>query len=384
MDPAVNLYLDYNATSPLGQKVKDWLKGGLPYGNPSSLHTPGRSSRKLIEETRKFLYQSFDIDPKLYYLIFHSGATEFINNFFMPKEKLTDKQVMLLSPVDHPSVQQCSVRWKKMGGVVEYLPVDNNGGLIERFTDNLYAKLKDKDVWCNFTAVNNETGIVWPWENSKALEKEGYKVHVDATQMLGKTPWEYCKSLDDRLQAYTFSGHKFGALKGVGFSFLHKNAQMEPLIIGGGQENGFRAGTENLIGIYSLKLALEELKSNYDFEKQIKALRFLEKELKIVIGDAGIVVGEKAKKRNGNTLMIVLNNVKADIALAAFDMQGIYISSGSACSAGALKESHVLKGLGYQDNLWRNSIRISVGPTFDMEQARKIIPSLTNVFKKLL
>jgi cysteine desulfurase len=205
-----------------------------------------------------------------------------------------------------------------------------------------------------------------------------FKVHVDAVQAVGKIKdWHLLfKSVD----AYTFSGHKFGALKGSGFSFIQNDFDIDPILKGGGQQYGLRSGTENTFSFHSIPLALDYLFDHYNFNEQVAAKRSFEEKLKQVLGNEGEVVGSDDNNRNGNTIYFILYETKAQISSMAFDMAGFDVSNGSACSSGSVKPSRVLLAKGYSDVFAKSAIRVSFSPLLSKEES----DSIWNKFEKVL
>lgn len=381
-------YFDYNATSPLAQKVKNFLANGdFLFGNPSSLHQEGKHSKKFINESRDYIFNLFQISPLHYHLFFHSGATESINLYFkgnalrLFKEK--KKGLYLFSTVDHAAVNELKNHLELFGHRVEYFEVDGQGqfdldDLIKRIKN---AELNNYEVYLNFTYINNETGIVWPLSLAlkiKAVTK--CYIHVDAVQLVGKIiNWN---SLASEIDAYTFSGHKFGAMKGIGFTFLKKNSPYESLLTGGNQQDGFRSGTQNALGVYSIKLALEETQDLFNGPLLVETKKYIEDQLSNIIGTRGEIVGIKAPHRNLNTFFIVMFGEKAEVLSMKFDMQGMDVSTGSACSSGIIKENRILMSMGYNKDVSRSAVRLSFSPFTNLENARLFVARINLILGK--
>lgn len=354
------IYLDYNATSPLSEKVINFIReGDLPFANPSSFHSSGKYARKHINTTSNYLFEKFDLDNSCYDIIYHSGATEFYNTLF-----LNSPFAIFYFPSDHSCVGETAQREKIKGRDVFELKLDSAGDfdfdqVVKLIND--YKSSSGNQVLLNYTWVHNETGVVWPLHiASKIKAQTNCLIHVDAVQSIGKI--ENFLRLEDDLDYYTYSAHKFGALKSVGFSFVKKDADLEPLIIGGGQQKNMRSGTENAIGVYSIKLALEDLIERFNFPLALSFKNSVEEKIIKLLGPNGEVIGSNAKYgRNCNTINFVLYHKKADISLIQFDMHSIDVSSGSACSVQALKDSPTLVAMG-KSEVATNSIRISMGP----------------------
>lgn len=235
----------------------------------------------------------------------------------------------------------------------------------------------------NFTYINNETGIIWPLTLAESIkEQTGAFIHVDAVQLVGKMKnWQ---KLSSALDSFTFSGHKFGSLKGQGFTFLKKQSPVSPLITGGNQQSGLRAGTENAAAIYSIKLALEEFAEKFNAEALLLAKTFLESELEKIIEGKGEIVGAKNQNRNLNTIFIMFNGLKAEIVSARFDILGMDVSTGSACSSGVIKENRILMNMGFSKDNSKSGIRFSFSPFLSLDDARNYLKNIESALSQIL
>lgn len=379
-------YFDYNATSPLASTVVDWLPNGdLLFANPSSIHSSGKKTKRYINESRKFLFETFDLDEN-YRLFFHSGASEGINTLvkgFAQNQFAKGERVNFVhSEVDHSCVYNLRDELELYGHNVETFGVCSNGDFNQEALIEKVKNLKGTTL-VNFTWVNNETGVVWDLSFLEKLKREtNCFIHVDAVQSIGKIPnWRELSSVAD---AYTFSGHKFGALKGIGFSFVKENFQFCSMIRGGGQQEGMRSGTENTYGIYSLKLALQELIDRENFEQLSTAKSFIEDELAAILDGKGRIVAREAKTRNGNTIYMVIPGSKADILITAFDLAKMDVSSGSACSSGAVLPSRVLMSMGVNTEDAKSAIRLSFSYELNLEDAKEYLPKISTIVKRFL
>lgn len=370
-------YLDYNATSPLSQSVVDYLgKGDLPFANPASIHSSGKKAKALLRESSEAILKQLQLPN--FHLIYHSGATEAINTFF---SQLSEEDMLIYSAVDHPCVVECAKRIEQQGVGVYEFSVDQQGqfdceALIKKI--KVFSEHK-KNIWLNFTVANNETGVFWPLELAEKIKSAtGCLVHVDAVQLVGKVPgWQ---NLSHGLDAYSFSAHKFGALKSFGFSLVKDDSLYPPLIIGGGQQQGLRAGTENVLGAKLAQLALLEAAS-WPLDELADMRDEIEDLFTRIIADQGEVVALNAKHhRLVNTTLLLFKKHRADFMLAAFDLAGLDVSMGSACSSQALKESRILTNMGHAYN--RNGIRISLGVA-NLSRRTQILERVEKVFNKL-
>lgn len=381
------LYLDYNATSPLSQSVLNWLRSGeVLFANPSSQHSDGKSARKSINESRSFIYKIFSKTEQDSKLFFHSGATESFHTFaysFSETARLSGRDLLICySKVDHPAVT--SLEEKYFGPHVKFFELKRDQNLHYLHDENLDAIKDKKDnnpdlmILYHHLWVHNETGQVSPLEKLLPFKKiSDLYIHVDGVQAPGKIPdWKNLKVGD----IWTFSAHKFGALKGIGFSFFPKELPFHPLIAGGSQQGNLRSGTENSQSVKTVALALSDLVQvdvNKNSNMREKLSCFLKNELK----DIGEVLEDKDHMAS-NTIYFYLNKFPSDISLALFDVNGIEISAGSACSSGAAKDSAVLLQRGL-NAVAKNGLRLSMGPQISEEDLNKIQDRLRRVFSKL-
>lgn len=380
-------YFDYNATSPLSKRVIDFLHSGdFLFGNPASLHQSGKKSRKYINETIEYLRHLFTLKTDTHKLFFHSGASEGINSIFKGLAfkffKEGKKVSFFFSEVDHACVIQLKNDLESLGHVVHFFPVDKNGLFNqEKLIKKILNEISEgRESYLNYTYINNESGVIWPLEWAAEIKKETKAfVHVDAVQAVGKIAnWEV---LLPELDAYTFSGHKFGALKGIGFTFLNKEIEFSPLIVGGTQQDSLRAGTENALGVYSIKLALHDMKENFKPDELSLAKNELESSLVEFIGDKGEIVGRSSPYRNLNTIFMVLYGQKAEVLSTKFDMLGIDLSTGSACSSGIIKENRILMAMGYSYEDSRAALRFSFSPYMTSSEVASYLEKIKSILK---
>ena len=353
------IYLDYNATVPVLEKVKKSLIDCLNLGplNASSVHYYGRKSKNLVENAK--LNISKLINTKSDNIIFTSSATEAINLLF------SNFNTIVVSSIEHLAVLSSS----KSELII---PVDKNGVVDLNYMEKLLkiVSKNKKEILVSVMWVNNETGVIQPIKEVTSIAKRyGCLVHCDAAQALGKININLNELEIDFL---TLSGHKIGAPSGVG-ALINKNQfNLAPQILGGGQEKGIRAGTENILGILGFgeaALIMSKMpKQNY---KQVKYLRdYLSNKIKKIRPET-IFFGQKSN-RVDNTLLIALPNIPGDLALMKLDLASFSVSSGSACSSGKISKSHVVSAMGYED-LASNSIRLSFPPNDTILEAEDLI-----------
>ena len=382
------LYLDYNATSPLSQSVLDWLKSGdLLFANPASQHSSGKASRKSINETRTQIFNTFGRSENDSKLFFHSGATEGIMSFaysFSEWARIEHRDLLICySGVDHPAVTSLSERY--FGPEVTYFELKLTQNLQYDHASNLKALQEKKAqnpgliILYHHLWVHNETGIVSPLTDLAAFKQiPDLYVHVDAVQSPGKIlDWKNLTTGD----IFTYSAHKFGSLKGIGFSFFPKGLKFYPLISGGGQQANLRSGTENPQSTKSVALSLSDI-AKVDVARVTKLRMQLDTYLEAALKDLGGVISSRSQNRNSNTIYFYLNDLSSDIALALFDLNGLMISAGSACSSGAAKTSAIMNHLGFSKEA-KNGLRISFSFDLSQNELDEIIKRLKVTFAKL-
>ncbi len=379
------LYLDHNATTPVSGSVYEHIKE-MPFANPSSVHGSGKKARREVGIVTDFLHDLFQMESNTFEVVYHSGATEGINTIAkglaLEAKKAGESFTFFYLGSDHSCINNQKGFLHALGFDYKELPIDENGALLEEQAIKLIKENPSSTKFLNFTWVNNETGIVFDLAQAERIkEATGVIVHVDAVQAVGKISNWF--NLSSNLDFYTFSGHKFGALKGCGFSFVRAELPLMPLLNGGGQQLGRRSGTENTFGILSLKLALEEVKEGYDHAGQRAARDWFEDQIQGLLADQGEVIGKKAK-RNGNTIYFFLYEVSAQNAAMVFDMAGIDLSNGSACSSGAVVPSRVLLAMGYNESQAKSALRVSFAWNFNHEDAQNIWDQFEGPLKRLL
>lgn len=329
-------YLDHNATSTLRPEARAAMLRAMDCtGNASSVHAEGRAARQLMDDAREQVARAVGVIPAM--VVFISGGSE-ANNMVL---KGAPVERIIVSAVEHPSVLQAATASGKPVGVI---PVDENG-VID--LDALEELLHGPKALVSVMMANNETGVVQPLADVVRLaQQHGALVHSDAVQVLGKMPLNFALPPLDFL---TLSAHKNGGPVGVGAVVIRDGIVVDPLIHGGGQELRRRAGTENLVTIAGFG-AVAGLKQD------VRKLRDrLEAEL-----DGAVIFGSAAE-RLPNTTCFAFPGMKAETLLMAFDLEGVAVSSGSACSSGKVAKSHVLAAMGVKPEISEAAIRVSLG-----------------------
>jgi cysteine desulfurase len=356
------LYLDWNATAPLRPEARAAaLAAQEAWGNPSSVHAEGRAARRLVEEAREAVAALVGAEPRN--VLFTSGGTEANVLALSPgtgRDGACDR--LLISAIEHPSV----LAGGRFGAAaVEKLPVTAQGRLdLDAFEQRL-AALAAQGMHRPLVSVmlaNNESGVVQPISELAGLVLgAGGILHADAVQAAGRMSCDI-KALGADL--LTLSGHKIGAPKGVGALVKRDQAvRLDPLLTGGGQERGARAGTENVAAIagFGAAAAAARLTLAADTTRMRLLQERLEAGLRAATPEA-VIFGAGAE-RLPNTTLFALPGVKAETAIIAFDLDGVAVSSGAACSSGKVQPSHVLAAMGVGPAMAHGAVRVSLGAT---------------------
>lgn len=337
------IYLDHNATSPLHPEVRAAMD--VLYGqplNPSSIHAEGRRARAIIEDARGLIAGALNCFPGE--IIFTGSATE-SNNLairgFRPER-------VLVSTVEHPSVLNASE-------ALEHIPV-NAQGVVRLDALEELLKSDETPALISVMLANNETGVIQPIEQIVALARQyNALVHTDAVQGLGRIPLDFSHLGVDLM---TISSHKAGGPTGAAVLIVRDGLTFEPLLRGGGQESNRRAGTENVAAIAGLAKAVELAP---DMIRRLNALEPKLWELEVELEALGAHIVGKAVERLPNTSCILMPEVAGSTQLMNFDLAGLAVSSGSACTSGKVGKSHVLQAMGVAEELGRTAVRVSAG-----------------------
>ena len=350
------IYLDWNATAPLRPEAREAMAAACDLsGNPSSVHAEGRHARRLVEDARAAVARAVGALPRN--VVFTSGGTEANALALTPglrRDSTPPVERLLVSAIEHASVL--------VGGRFPTEAIGRIGvtsaGLLD--LDRLRATLQGgPPALVSVMLANNETGAVQPVaEAAEIVHAAGGLLHVDAIQAFGKIPFDI-KGLNADL--ITVSGHKIGGPKGAGAVVLAEGVRgLEPLLRGGGQELGRRAGTENVADIAGFGAAVRAAIGSLENDAiRIENLRNrLEKGLRQT---PGAIVFSGDVPRLPNTTLFTVPGMRAETAVIGFDLEGIAVSSGSACSSGKVQPSHVLKAMGFGPEIAQGAVRLSLG-----------------------
>jgi cysteine desulfurase len=350
------VYLDWNATTPLRPEARQAMAAAWDVaGNPSSVHAEGRQARRLVEDARAVVAAALSARPQD--VVFCSGGTEANALALTPGLRRGAGEPvrrLLVSAIEHTSVLAGG---RFAAETVAAIKV-TGAGLID--LDHLRALLADgPPPLVSVMSANNETGAIQPIaEVAPIVHEAGGLLHVDAIQALGKIPLDIKLMQADLV---TLSAHKVGGPKGVGALVLAEDMQgLEPLLRGGGQELGRRAGTENTAGIAAFGAATKAATAGLsDSAVRLQDLRErLERGLEQT---PGMIVFSKDVRRLPNTTLFTIPGLRAETAVIGFDLAGISVSSGSACSSGKVQPSHVLAAMGFGNDLAQGAVRLSLG-----------------------
>lgn len=337
----MSVYLDYNATSLQRPQSIEAMQGWLALpANPSSAHSYGRAAKKQLEDARKTIAEKISAWPNE--IIFTASGTEANATALLG----FPERGLLVSAVEHSSV----LKHANHDGTIK---VDANG-LID-FAD-LEKKLtaSEQPVLVSIMLANNETGVIQPIsEIAELCKKHGALLHCDAVQALGKIPVDFSLLGADML---SISAHKCGGLLGAAALVIKNNLSIKPLLTGGGQELGRRAGTENIAAIAGFASAIEAIDLN-----AMKTLRGYMDIMETKVQSAGGIIFGKDVERLPNTTCVAMPGVSSEIQLIDFDLNGYAVSAGSACSSGRIEKSHVLLAMAVDSALAGCAIRVSTG-----------------------
>jgi len=351
------IYLDHNATTPPDDRVREAMGpflGGF-FGNPSSLHRLGRLSRNAIDRAREQVAALVGARPSQ--VIFTSGGTEANNLAISGWAAAHPGGLIAVGATEHPSVTGPAAVWQRRGHPVAQIRVDGLGVLCPL---HLRQVLDRRPALVSVMLANNETGVIQDLAPVAEVARAcGATLHSDAVQAAGKMAVDFA-SLG--LQLMSLSGHKIGAPKGIGALVLDSSVKLEPILCGGGQEAGMRAGTENVAAIVGFgtaaELAARDLGTRQDHLTQLR--HRLESGL---AGMVGVTLFAAAADRLCNTVQFGCAGIEGETLVMLLDRAGIALSSGSACASGGGEPSPVLSAMGYPADVAKTAVRASLGAT---------------------
>lgn len=370
----MEVYLDNASTTRLLPEVIDEVKyvAENVYGNPSSLHSIGLEAERVVKNSREVIARSLGVNTNEVY--FTSGATESDNTAIFGSVYANSRRGnhIITSKIEHPAVLMCFERLEREGFDVTYLDVDGNG-IIDM--EQLRASINDKTIFVSVMTVNNELGSVEPISEIARLKKKyNFILHTDAVQAYTKLPCNKFNMAD----LISVSGHKVHALKGVGALVVKKGTKINPYMLGGGHESGFRSGTENVTGIASFAKAISN-SGDYD---RVRGLRDILK-----AGISEIPCAKVNCYNDGNSAPHILSvsfvGKRGEVIMHALEEKGIYVSTGSACHSNRFGESHVLSAIGLSKEEIGGTIRFSLSDLTTDEDIRYCVSELREIIDRV-
>ena len=376
-----NIYLDNSASTKVADEV---VTAMIPYftqnyGNPSSLHSFGVVAKKAMDDSRKIIADSINATPDE--IIFTSGGTESDNIAVFGVASALKSGRIITTKIEHPAIKNTTLELKKSGFDIVHVNVDAQG-----FVDlsELENAITDDTILVSIIHANNEIGTIQDIEkigNMIKSKNQNTYFHVDAVQSYTKVPIDVVKSKVDILSV---ASHKIHGPKGVGALYIRKGVKIKSLQLGGSHENNRRAGTENVPGIVGFAKAAELCL--IDFDKSVIDISFLrdrlidgiEKQISHVI-----LNGPRGEKRNSNNVNISFKHIEGESILLHLDMEGIAVSTGSACSSQNLKPSHVLEAIGLPVEICHGSIRFTLSRYTTKEEIDYVLDILPGIIDKL-
>ena len=376
------IYLDNAASTAVHPEV---IKEMMPYfdseyGNPSSIHQFGRKAKNAIQKARKQVALLVGAEPDE--ILFTSGGTESNNTILygIPnfRESHFDQNHIITSSIEHEAVLQPCKEFEKNGTKITYLPVDEHG-IVN--SDDITNAISPETVLVSIMFANNEVGTIQPIkEISEICKKYQIPLHTDAVQAVGKVP---VNSKELGVDALSISSHKINGPKGIGALFIKKGLTVTPQILGGGQENGMRSGTENVASIVGFdkacEIAKDKLSNNIShFHSLYSSL--LTKTTKEI---THVKLNGHPEKRIFNNLHLTFMGVNGEDLIIKLDEHGIAASTGSACSVHTQKASHVLQAMGFNHEQITGSLRLSFGYTNTLDEISQTVEVLKKVVSEL-
>jgi len=344
------------------------------YGNASSLYSLGNKSKQIINKTREQIAKA--VDAKSNEIYFTSCGSESDN--WALRGILKSGDHFITSDIEHRAILNTCKYLETQGIEVTYLPVNSDGFVTVNQVENA---IKENTKLVSIMYANNEIGTIQPIQKIGQICKE-HKIlfHTDAVQAVGNIPINVKEQNIDML---SLSGHKIHAPKGIGVLYIRNGIKISPLIYGGHQENGLRAGTENVASIVGLGVAVEEATKNI-IDKSIKIKSLRDKLMNGILDNILIakINGNLENRLSGN-LNISFKGVEGESIVLMLDMEGICASAGSACTSGSLQPSHVLKAIGLSDDVARGSVRFSLNEDNTEEEVDYVAEKLQEIIKRL-
>lgn len=373
----MKVYADYAATTPVKPIVAEKITEILSehYGNPSSIHSIGRDGRKYLDQARRDIASALGSQPNE--IIFTSGATEANNTAIkgVARKKENQGKHIITSSIEHHSVLHVFEELEREGFEVTYLDVHPNG-VVD--LEHLKESIRPDTTLVSIMLVNNEVGTVQPlYEIAEIIEEQEITFHVDAVQAFGHMPIDFNEMPMDML---SITAHKFGGPKGIGALLVKKNIQFNTFIQGGEQELKRRAGTENVPYICGMATALVEANENMDHHN----VHLMNLKQSLIVGLQQNAIPFELNgsmiDTTGHITNLYFPFIEVETMLTLLDMSNIYVSSGSACTAGSTLPSHVLQAMFGDEERTKKSVRFSFGSETTEEEINYIVSAIMKIY----
>jgi cysteine desulfurase len=378
------IYADYNGSAPICGEVKKYLLKRLesgPYANPNAIHHLGQKVLMGMENARSLCAKVLGADYNQ--IIFNSGATEGLASVFhsvMWDAKKTNKTKFITTGIEHSAIHNLASFYKEEGFSYRHIPLVDNG-TFDLKTLEAWLKEDHKELaMVTAMAANNETGIIQPYKEIAALcQKYGVPYLCDSTQIIGKDHFNFKESGADYA---VLSGHKIGALTGSGLLMAKDPTKLHPMIIGGGQEKGYRGGTQNYLGNETLAVALNDMKGKLERINLMREARDLFEEKIQKEFPMTVIIG-KNSPRLATTTYIAYPGIHGQAVQIELESEDIFVTTSSACSDNQPVTSKVLKAMNVEDDIGRGVVRISLGLCSEPNSYDKIYEGLKKAYNKL-
>lgn len=371
------IYLDNAATTAVDIDIlESAIKYfSIDYGNPSGIYKESRVAKNAIDIARDAVAKLINSSPDEIY--FSGGGSESDNWALRALLEKSEKKHIITSKIEHQAILNTCKYLEFKGYNITYLDVDNKGFV---YFDMLEKVINEDTLLVSIMSANNEVGTIQDIKRACDIaHKNGAYFHTDAVQSIGKMDIDV---QDIGVDMLSISAHKIHAFKGVGALYVKKGVNISPLIYGGEQESGKRAGTQNVPGIVSLGLACEKVNKNYEQRQYIRKLRdYFITQVQNNISDV-IVTGDM-EQRLINNVHFCFKDIDSNLLITLLDMEGTSCSIGSACMSGSIEKSHVLSAMKIDDNYISGNVRFSLSKNNTIEEIDKVVQQLIKIVKKL-
>ncbi len=376
---AMEIYLDYNAGAPLRPEAREALSEFLAAegGNPASVHRSGQRARRALERARAQVAALIDVAARR--LVFTSGGTE-ANNLaiFGAVRTQNGRRKIISSLIEHSSILGPLRALEQAGFLVRRLAPDDKGRIS---AEQVLAELDDNTALVTLGLANSETGAIQDLAPlAQPVRQAGALLHIDAAQAAGRMGLSASRLNCDFM---SLSGHKLGALAGVGALYARDERRVSPLMFGGPQERGVRPGTPNVLGAVSMGAAAETVSSRLSHEINLMSVLTERLRSRLCASIPGLALNGPLFGRIPNTLNLTFPAARGESLLIALDLEGVRVSMGSACAAGAVEPSHVLMAMGRSESEARSSLRLSLGPQLALEEIERAAVIFARVWQRV-